>query len=496
MRRMNTGRRSVLGVLLAAFSTAGLLAQTTADTTPPDGLTPLHQAVRQNDLKTVDALIKKGADVKAATRYGVTPIAIAALNGHAAILRRLLDAGASPNSATPSGETALMTAARTGSPEAVTLLLDRRADVNAKDTVRSQTALMWAVTENHPEIVKLLAARGANVNAQTTITAPRGEYVPARAGGASGQGIIRQRALPTKDGGMSPLLFAVRDGNVAMTRLLLELGADINLTSGNRTSPLLIALLNGQVALATELLERGADPNLADDYKRGALFAAIELRNFNHEKYPFLYDDGRDPLDLITALLAKGANPNQRTETTPVHGLMQFDGSWANFDGQTPFIRAALSGDIQVMRLLLQHGADPNIATAQGSTALMAASGINWIPAQTFTRSEADYVEAVKLCLERGADVNATNSLKLAAIHGAANRGWTPIIQILADAGATLDQPDVGGRTPMVFAEGIFLAIRPPVAKPDAIALLKKLMAERPTTRSALAPSGVEGSSK
>jgi len=497
MRGTHTVRLSLLGgVLLVLGGAVGLTAQTGADASALDGSTPLHQAVRQNDLKTVDALIKKGADVKAATRYGVTPIGLAALNANAAILRRLLDAGADPNTATAGGETALMTAARTGNTDAVTLLLDRRANVNAKDPVRAQTALMWAVTDNHPDVMKLLVARGADVRAQTTINTPRGEYVAARAGGASGTGIIRQRALPTKDGGMSPLLFAVRDGNVAMTRLLLELGADINQASGNHTSPLLIALLNGQVGLATELLEKGADPNLADDYHRGALFAAIEQRNFNHDKYPFLYSDGRDPLDLIKALLAKGANPNLRTDTTPVHGLMQFDGSWVNFDGQTPFIRAALSGDIEVMRLLLQHGADPNLATNQGSTALMAAAGINWIPAQTFTRSEADYLEAVKLCLERGADVNATNSLKLAAIHGAANRGWTPIIQILADHGATLDQPDVGGRTPMVFAEGIFLAIRPPVAKPDAIALLKKLMAARPSTTAALAPSAVEGSTK
>jgi len=494
MRRTTTAHVSRLAAaLLTVVGAVALAAQAPADI---DGSTPLHQAVRLNDLKTVEALIKKGADVKAATRYGVTPIGIATLNGNAAVLRRLLDAGADPNTATPGGETALMTAARTGSTDTVTLLLDRRANVNAKDPVRSQTALMWAVTENHPDVVKLLVARGAEVRAQTTVMAPRGEYVAARAGGASGQGIIRQRALPTKDGGMSPLLFAVRDGNVAMTRLLLELGADINQASGNHTSPLMIALLNGQVALATELLEKGADPNLADDYHRGALFAAIELRNFNHDKYPFLYSDGRDPLDLIKALLAKGANPNQRTDTTPVHGLMQFDGSWVNFDGQTPFIRAALSGDIDVMRLLLQHGADPNLATTQGSTALMAAAGINWIPAQTVTRPEANYVEAVKLCLERGADVNATNSLKLAAIHGAANRGWTSIIQILADHGATLDQPDVGGRTPMVFAEGIFLAIRPPVPKPDAIALLKKLMAARPSTSAALAPSVVEGSTK
>lgn len=481
MHRRTSGHPSLLGaVVLIVFGVAALAAQAPGGDSQ-DGSTPLHQAVRANDLQAVNALITRGADVKAASRYGVTPIGLAAQNANPAILRRLLDAGADPNSATPGGETVLMTASRTGNNEAVTLLLDRRANVNARDSVRAQTALMWAVTENHPDLVKLLVARGADVNAQTAITMPRGEYVQARAGGASGQGIIRQRALPTKDGGMSPLLFAVRDGNVAMTRLLLELGADINQSSGNHTSPLLIAILNGQVALATELLQRGADPNAADDYTRAALFAAIELRNFNHEKYPFLYDDGRDPLELIEALLAKGANPNLRSDTTPVHGLMQFDGSWVNFDGQTPFIRAALSGDIQVMRLLLKHGADPNIATAQGSTALMAAAGINWIPAQTVTRAEADYVEAVKLCLERGADVNATNSLTLAAIHGAANRGWTSIIQILADHGAVLDRPDVGGRTPMVFAEGIFLAIRPPVAKPDAIALLKKLMAERAT---------------
>ena len=115
--------------------------------------------------------------------------------------------------------------------------------------------------------------------------------------------------------------------------------------------------------------------NAADDYHRGPFFAAIELRNFNHDKYPFLFGDGRDPLPLVKTLLEKKADPNLRTATTPVHGLMQFDGSWANFDGQTPFIRAALSGDIDVMRLLLQHGADPNIATAQGSTALMARPG-------------------------------------------------------------------------------------------------------------------------
>jgi ankyrin repeat protein len=226
----STGYKVVLGALLLVLSGTGTPAAAQGaygEAVTPDGTTPLHQAVRQNDIKTADALIKRGADVKATTRYGITPIGLAALNGNAAMLRRLLDAGADPDTATPGGETALMTAARTGNVDAVTLLLDRRANVNAKDTARAQTALMWAVTENHPDIVKLLVARGANVNAQTIVSIPKGEYVPARAGGASGPGIIRQRALPKADGGMSSLLFAVRDGNTEMTRLLLELGADI-----------------------------------------------------------------------------------------------------------------------------------------------------------------------------------------------------------------------------------------------------------------------------
>jgi ankyrin repeat protein len=447
------------------------------NTPQPDGTTALHWAVRHDDLATADALIKAGADVKAANRYGVTPIALAATNGNPAMIRRLLDAGADPNSANPGGETALMTAARTGKVDAVTLLLDRGANVNAKDTVHAQTALMWGVVENHADMVKLLLARGADINAHTIVTQPKGEYVPARAGGASGSGIIRQRALPTADGGMTPLLFAIRDGNTEMTRLLLDRGASIGQASGNKTSPLLIALLNGQVGIATDLLERGADPNAADAYGRAALFAAIDLRNFNHDKYGDLPTDGRDPLDLIKSLLAKGADVNAKTETVPVHGLMQFDGSWVNFDGETPFVRAALSGDIDVMRMLLEKGANPNVATTQGTTALMAAAGINWIPGQTYSHSEADYVEAVKVCLERGAEVNAANSLGLTAMHGAANRGWESVIQILADHGAKLDVKDKAGRTPMIFAQGIFLAIRPPEAKPKAMALLNKLMA-------------------
>jgi ankyrin repeat protein len=412
----------------------------------PDGTTALHWAVRHNDAALVDALIKAGADVKAATRYGVTAMSLAATNGNAAIIRRLLDAGVDANAANAGGETALMTATRTGKLDAMKVLLDRGANVNAHDTARAQTALMWAVTENHPDAVKLLLDRGADIHMSTVVTVTPGEYVPARPAAASGTGIIRQRALPTPNGGMTPLLFAVRDGNAEMVKLLLD---------------------------------RGANVNAADDYHRGPLFAAIDLRNFNHDKYDDLPTDGREPLELIKTLIAKGANVNQQADTVPVHGLMQFDGSWVNFDGQTPFIRAALSGDIEVMRLLVAAGADPNIKTAQGTTSLMAAAGINWIPGQTYSHPESDYFEAVKLCLSHNAEVNAKNSLGLTAMHGAANRGWESVIQILADHGAQLDPKDNQGRTPMVYAQGIFLAIRPPEAKPKAMALLKQLMAKQ-----------------
>src|SRR5215467_4398748 len=427
-----------------------------------DGTTALHWAVRQGDIATADLLIKAGADVKAANRYGLTPIQLAATNGHAPMIEKLLAAGADPDFANPGGETVLMNASRTGSVDAIKLLLDRGANVNAKESERGQTALMWAVLENHADAVKLLLARGADINAKTTARTIKGEYTPARPAAASGPGIIRQRALPTAEGGM--------------TALLLDSGADIQLASANDTSPLIIAILNGQTEIASYLLNRGANPNAIDAYKRGPLFAAIELRNFNHEKYSDLPTDGHDPLGLIKALLARGANPNQQTNTTPVHGLMQFDGSWVNFDGQTPLIRAALSGDAEVMKLLLEHKADAKITTDGGTTSLMAAAGINWIPAQTYMHSEEEYVEAVNLCLAQGVDVNVANSMGLTAMHGAANRGWESIVQILADHGSKLDPKDKEGRTPMTYAQGIFLAIKPPEPKPKAMALLNKLM--------------------
>jgi ankyrin repeat protein len=452
------------------------------NSTQPDGMTALHWAVRAEDLDTAQLLIRSGAKVNAATRYGVTPLYLAALNGNASMIDALLRAGADANSANPGGETVLMTTSRTGKVDAIKVLLDHGANVNARETVRGQTALMWAVLENHPEAVKLLISRGADVNAQTDTVVPDGTTgVPqATSGdiGAHGPGIYRSRAVPSPSGAMTALLFAARDGNLEMARSLADAKADLEKPSANGTHPLVAAITNNHIELAMFLLDHGADPNATDNfYKRTPLFAAVEMRNpdFTRDTAPPVTDK-RDPMDLIKALLAKGANPNARVNTTPFRGFYQVSANWVNFDGQTAFIRAALNGDVALMRLLLEHGADPNIATNEGSTALMAAAGVNWVVAQTFSRSDNEYLEAAELCLEKGADVNAVNSQGFTAMHGATNRGFDAMVKLLAEDGAKLDLKDRQGRTPMTFAEGVFLAVQPPVRKPTTITLLEQLV--------------------
>ena len=127
-------------------------------------------------------------------------------------------------------------------------------------------------------------------------------------------------------------------------------------------------------------------------------------------------------LAFIKELIDAGANVNARTrELSPGRRWLYSlnDVSWVDFTGQTPFLRAALSGDTATMRLLVERGADPNLPTLAGTTPLMAAAGVNWVVAQTYTESLQARLDAVKLCLELGADVNATNSMGLTALLGA-----------------------------------------------------------------------------
>jgi ankyrin repeat protein len=458
-----------------------------------DGTTALHAAVHADRLDIVEALLRAGAQAAAGDRYGVTPLYLAAVNGNAEMIRRLLDAGVDPNAADPGGETALMTAARTGAPGALRALLERGAAVDAREPEFGQTALMIAVRENHDAAVQVLLEAGASPNVQTR-KGPTPAFVPPCKGtGCGSEGVgINRGGVPDRGrraevkGGMTPLLYAARDGYVSAARRLIEAGADLELGDANAIRPLLMSLLNNNLDVARLLLSKGANVNADDFWGRTPLWAAVEYRNLdmNNNDQDSPTDNGVDRgpiLEMIKELIAAGANVNARTrELFPVRRWLYSlnDVSWVDFTGQTPFLRAALSADTATMRLLVEHGADPNLPTLAGTTPLMAAAGVNWVVAQTYTESVAARLEAVKLCLELGADVNATNSMGLTALLGAVNRGSNDIIELLVQRGARLDIKDKEGRTPLRWAEGVFLAAVGAERKPATIALLERLIAE------------------
>jgi ankyrin repeat protein len=268
--------------------------------------------------------------------------------------------------------------------------------------------------------------------------------------------------------------------------MLLAAGANVELSDANGMRPLLMSLLNDNLDVAQLLLEYGADVNADDFWGRTPLWAAVEYRNLdmNNRDQDSPTDNGVDRapiLAFIKVLLDSGADANARTREVPPSRRWLYslgDVSWVDFTGQTPFLRAALSADTSAMRLLLRYGADPNLATPAGTTPLMAAAGVNWVVAQTYTESPQARVEAVKLCLELGADVNAANSMGLTALLGAANRGSNDIIELLVSRGARLDVKDREGRTALRWAEGVFLAAVGAERKPATIALLEQLMAK------------------
>lgn len=468
-----------------------LLAQKADVNAPmPDGSTALHWAAESDDLETVDLLLRAGANPKAQDRYGFTPLYFAATNGSAPVIRKLLDAGADPNAADAQMETALMTAARAGSRasslDAMKALLQKGAAVNAKDAVTGQTALMWAVRSNHPDEVQLLLEYGAGVNTATRTGKTPARRPPGAGGGSHGVGIVRggwpdrgyQDATP---GAMTALLYAARDGRLECVKMLVAAKAPLNEPDANGITPLIMALTNNQLEAAKFLLEKGAEVNSADWWGRTPLWSAVEIRDRDLGRNGEHNIDRAAAFEIIRMLLERGANPNVRTkEVPPVRRfvLPLGDLSWVDFTGQTAFLRAALSGDIEVMKLLLDKDADPNIATDAGTTALMAAAGVNWMTGQTYTESKEAQMEAVKLCLQKGGDVNAANSMGVTAVIGAANRGSDDILEFLFKSGAKLEVKDKEGRTPLVWAQGVFLATNAPEQKPSTIALIQRLLAQ------------------
>ena len=431
--------------------------------TRADGTTPLMLAVRDDNVALADKLIKAGADVKAANRYGVTPLYLAALNGNASIILKLIKAGAGANDAVTDGETALMTASRSGSLDAVKVLLEAGAKVDAREEWRGQTALMWAAAEGHPDVIRELAAHGADVNAKSNL-----------------QQWDRQVTLEPREkwlppGELTPIYFAARQGCVACITVLASLKADVDFADRDGVTPLINALMNGHYDAASALLDAGADPNKADNVGRTPLYAAVDMNTVpsSNRPGPKTLENEMTGLQLATKLLDKGANPNARLKKqTPYRSKVDRGTDTMLGAGTTAFLRAARAGDAPMMRLLLSRGADPKIATggdtpqdvnagAQrrnpgGINPLMAAAGLGSKEEDTVGRkkTEADSIEAIKVCLDGGVDVNAADGRGQTALYGAALMGYDGVVKFLLSKGADPKIKDQRGFTALDAAEG------------------------------------------
>jgi ankyrin repeat protein len=492
-----------------------------------DGATALEWAAYRDDVALAALLLKAGADPKLPNREGATAMQLASQRGSAPMMQLLLDAGVDVNERGTQGETPLMYAARSGNLDALNLLLKRGADVNAKETLRGTTALMWAAEQGHADAVKLLIEHGADVGVASSPDSKGGtaylapnieqrekqeEFIRERRklatpGSASSKadeeaaaaafGIVRN----TKGGGLTALVLAARQNYLDCAKLLVEAHANVNQTTRYGWTALLTAVQNRHYQLAAYLLDHGADPNIANNGGWTPLYIAIDNRNIEGGDYP-VRDPDMDHLDMIKMLIAKGANVNARicgvdssptkckgdsTETRTI-----FTMQWLYEDGATPFLRAAQSADLPVMKLLLAHGADPKIATANGDTALMVASGIGWVEGVTYEWSEADSLEAVKMCLDLGIDPNISDADGRTALHGAAHKGRNEVVQLLVDHGAKLDARDKGSRDtftgalqghtwePIDYSRGLVrVGVQSAIAHPETEALFRKLMEAR-----------------
>ena len=451
-----------------------------------DGTTALHWAAFKDDLPMVQMLLKAGANVKAVTRDGgITPLFMACGNGDAAMIEALLKAGADPNAAGPGGATPLMKAATSGSVDAVNALIAHGVDVNSKETYHGQTALMFAAAQDRGAVVKALVAHGADMKVTTKVVKleaarydDNGNPLPARGGAAQGGGTVT--GGNTVMGGMTALLFAARDGKLEAVKALVEAGADVNqISAGEHSSPLVIAAENSHYEVAKYLVDHGADPNLANVDGLAALYATIDNQYapLSWAPVPLSTQEKVTHIELMADLLEHGANPNAQLKRHLWFRPSSHDQEWIKPDGATAFWRAAQADDIDAMKLLVAHGADPKILSNTGDNALGMAAGLGW--SGNFSQnapSPTAWMDSVKYCIETlGFDVNATDKQGFTPIMGAAWRGNNDLIKYLVDKGAKLDVHNQRGWSVTDMANAPALRSSVPVTHPETIAYLIKL---------------------
>ena len=445
---------TLVDAVKAGDRTAALaLIEQRADANLPeaDGTTALHWAVHHNDLDLATRLIRAGAKVNARNDYGATPMSEAAVAADAGMIELLLSAGAEAESPNGDGQTALMVAARTSRVDAARALLRRGANVNAVEQWRGQTALMWAAARSQPEMVKLLVEVGGNVNARSKVNNWQRQVT------------AEPRAIYRPAGGLTPLLYAAREGCLECARHLIDGGANLNLADPEEVSPLLLSILNGHFDLAAFLIQKGASPGKWDWYGRTPLYAAVDLNTLprgGRPDQPSL--DETTSLQIIERLLLAGANPNPQLKLAPPFRNI---GNDRGLDGvltigSTPLLRAAKALDAPAIKLLLDNGADLSLANARGITPVMAAAGLGSVDADTrgiYTTEDVQQraIASLTLLLAAGADVNAKDRTRgLSPLHEAARWGWNDVVRFLVDHGADLRATDSRGLTPVDSALG------------------------------------------
>jgi len=517
------------------------------------GMTPLAMAAYYGNPPLIDRLLKAGADAKALGPNGETMLMYAARNGRPEAVKLFVEAGADVNAKERlRGTTALMWAVEQRHAEAVGVLLTAGADYAAKSAgaglprnylaprvntraveeaqkrrVRAQQAgrtyeqqLEWeyengidlgasrnAFTPNRARGAQPPAAPAGGARGGAAPAAPatppsaapaaapaagRGAGAAAPADDSDDSEVIVAGLVGSGGGGLTALTFAAREGDLESARKLLDAGADINQATEYGWTPLLTAVNNRNYRLAMLLIERGADVNRANKGGWTPLYLAVDNRNIEGGDYPVPKPD-LDHLDLIKALLAKGANPNAKVKDNTLTRTI-FTMQWFFEDGATPFIRASQSSDVVLMKLLLEKGADVKAVTANGDSALTASAGIGWVDGVTYERSPAENLEAVRLLLDLGVDPNHANNEGRTPLMGAALKGRPDVVKLLVDRGGKLELRDRGSRDTHIpgatiagvtfqavdYAEGLVrVGVQSAVERPETAALIRKLMQER-----------------
>ena len=452
---------------IAAGTTSTFAASPAAAVMSADGSTALLMAAYEGDAARVAQLLKAGADARQGNRYGATPLSEASRRGDVDVMRLLLRAGADANEANAEGQTALMAVARTGNLAAATLLVQHGAKVDTREHWGGQTALIWAAAQNQAAMIKLLASRGADVNARATVRDWQRRVT------AEG------RPKDMNHGGMTPLLYAAREGHIDCMRELLRLKAQVDLADPDGTTPLVLALMNGHWDAGKLLIEAGADVNLWDLYGQSPLYMAVDMKTLPagaRVELPAM--DALSGVDMIKLLLAKGANPNMQLKLRPPYRQAVFDrnADFALIAGSTPLLRAAVAADTETMQLLLAAGARVDLPNEEGVTPFMATVSASGTRGKLKTEEQAN--EALKLLQAAGADVNAGGRRGETAAHSAAFRGWHNTLALLAGFKANLDAREADKLTPLDYAMGRsrvgFLQNKPPV-RTETAALLRQL---------------------